>query len=127
MALRNCLREHMMVPGVEPTSIKSLQHEVDHATIVPDGKLPKGVVGLGTKVKVEYCDDGEQTVCRPVLPRDAEDEPGNVSVFTPLGLALLGGRVDQTVEWPLSNGRGTLQVRILDIVPDKVSTKPRAS
>ncbi len=117
-SLRHCVRQRILLPGPDETSIRELTREIDRALIVDDRLFPDDAVGLHSKVEFEYCDDGLKAHYRLVLPHEVNGNPENVSVLTPLGLALLGARVGQVVHWPLVEGRGTLDIRIIKILTD---------
>ena len=67
--------------------------------------------------RVEYEDEcsGERGVITLVHPGAADSGSGRVSVLDPLGMALLGLREGQSVDWPLQHGhrRRIRLVRVL--------------
>lgn len=112
--LKRCFRGEMTL-GVDPVIFTKLKTKLDESSIVSDAKLSPEVVALNRTIEIEYCDDGERALCRLVLPADAKNQPENISVLTPLGLALLGRHVGETISWPLAVGRGELQVNIINV------------
>ena len=50
---------------------------------------------------------------RVVYPREADSTRGHISVLAPIGSALLGLRVGQSIEWDLPKGRK--RVRVVEI------------
>jgi regulator of nucleoside diphosphate kinase len=74
------------------------------ADIVPERELPSDRVGIGSAVTYEEADGGAHTVAL-VFPNRAAPGEGRVSVLSPLGTALLGRSVGETVEIDLPNGR----------------------
>ena len=51
------------------------------------------------------------TLC---YPTDAEPAMGFVSVLSPVGSALLGLRIGDSIQWPIPGGR-TISLRVLSI------------
>jgi len=49
-----------------------------------------------------------------VYPKDADADAGRISVLAPVGSALLGLRVGQTIDWPGQGGR-TLRLKVTAI------------
>jgi regulator of nucleoside diphosphate kinase len=60
---------------------------------------------MNARIEYEDEDSGERGVITLVHPGIADDRSGRVSVLAPLGMALLGLREGQTVDWPLQHGR----------------------
>jgi len=81
-----------------PALAETLLTELDRAKVVPDGKLPEGVVRMGSRVTYQTNAGAEQTVTL-VYPVDADIEQGRVSVMTPIGVALIGLKAGQSITW----------------------------
>lgn len=107
-----------------PESVRRLQDEMAHATIVPDADLPRDVVALESTVELDDLHDGERMTFTLVMPDHADIAEGRISVLAPLGMALLGYRVGDEIEWPVP--AGTARVRIRRIL-DRSSTAEDAS
>lgn len=60
---------------------------------------------INARIEFEDETSGERQVILLVHPRAADDKRGHVSVLEPLGMALLGLREGEAVDWPLENGR----------------------
>ena len=95
-------------------SIALLDEELARATIVPDDALPQGAVALDSKVV--FCDlqSGEQREITLVVPSKADSEQGFISVLSPVGSALIGLHVDDTIDWPMPGGR-VKRLRVLAV------------
>ena len=81
-----------------PDLAEILLTELDRAKVVADGKLPEGVVRMGSRVCYETNAGQEQTVTL-VYPADADIEAGRISVMTPIGVALIGLKAGQSITW----------------------------
>ena len=49
-----------------------------------------------------------------VFPKELDDTPGKVSIFSPAGAALLGLSVNDQIQWPL-NSKKTLRIKVIGV------------
>jgi transcription elongation GreA/GreB family factor len=68
------------------------------------GKVPPDVVTMNSRVRFCDLDTGEKRELTVVFPNDADIGQNKVSILTPIGTALLGNRVDDTVEYRVPGG-----------------------
>ena len=82
-----------------------LANELDRAIVVPSERIPRDVVTMNSRVV--YADESAGIARGVVLvfPSEADPWSGRVSVLAPVGCALLGLRVGQSIDWNLPNGR----------------------
>lgn len=92
---------------------ESLEAELLRATVVPRRAVPADVVTMNSEVLYEDCATAARRVVRIVYPRDADASHGRISVLAPIGSALLGLRVGQSIEWPVPSG--TKRVRVVEL------------
>ena len=86
-----------------PDVAEHLLGEMDRAEVVTGG-LPDGVVGMGSLV--EFVDDGgKQRRVTLVYPAEADIAQERISVLTPVGAALIGLAVGQSISWSGRDGR----------------------
>lgn len=91
----------------------SLASELHRAVVVDQRAVPADVVTMNSEVVYEDCATGVRRNVKVVYPKDADAGRGHISVLAPIGSALLGLRVDQTIEWPVPTG--TKQIRVVEI------------
>ena len=84
----------------------------DQARTAPE---PGGMAVMNARVEYEDEDSGERGVITLVHPGVADDRSGRISVLDPLGMALLGLREGQSVDWPLQHGRRR-RVRLVKVL-----------
>lgn len=90
--------------------LATLSSELDLAVVIGPDELPPDVVTMNSRVRLR---DGRRTwVMTLVFPEDANPEDGAISVLAPLGAAILGCRVGQTVTFRVPGGT----VRSCDIL-----------
>lgn len=93
----------------------SLQAELDRADVREPEDMPSDVVTMNSTVRFQLLDSGESFVQTLVYPRDIDGSPDRISILAPVGGALLGLKVGDTIEWPGPGGK-PLAVRIVEIV-----------
>ncbi|MGB2739569.1 MAG: nucleoside diphosphate kinase regulator [Cognaticolwellia sp.] len=84
-----------------------LLDELERAKIVVSDKLPKNVVRMNSTVTFTMNSTQKTFALKLVYPKDTA-ESGTVSIFTPVGSALIGLSTGQEIEWPLGNNKTTV-------------------
>ena len=92
---------------------ESLEAELHRANIVPQRSVPADVVTMNSEVVYEDVATFEKRTVHLVYPKDADASRELISVLAPIGSALLGLRVGQSIEWPVP--AGTRRIRVLEI------------
>lgn len=95
-----------------PEVAQRLLDEVERAEVVPSDEMPSDVVTIGSLVTYQDTQSGSIRTVRLVLPAEAEPAAQRISVVSPIGAALIGLSVGQTIDWQLREGeRRCLRVR----------------
>jgi regulator of nucleoside diphosphate kinase len=85
-----------------PELADELLSELERARVA--GTTPSNTVQMGATV--EYgSDDGHQRRVTLVYPQDADIAQNKISILTPIGTALLGLAVGQSIQWTTNDGR----------------------
>lgn len=79
-----------------------LLYELGRANVVDDEALPPGVVRMGSTVTARI-DGGQAQYLRLSYPN--EQTHNGVSIFSPIGTALLGLRAGQSIKWTDWDGK----------------------
>lgn len=87
------------LPGCE-----MLREELNRAQVVEPHEVAANVVTMNSTVGFVDQDSGEEYELTLVYPDNA-GAANSVSVFAPVGSALLGLAVGQTIEWQIPGGR----------------------
>lgn len=82
-----------------------LENELARAIVVPAEQIPKDVVTMNSRVLFEDETTGERREVTLVFPAHADISLGKISILVPVGSALLGLRVGQSIEWGLPRGQ----------------------
>lgn len=89
----------------------ALAQELNRATVVAPQQMPDGTVMMHSQVECEDELQNEKHVLTLVFPREANVDQGKVSILAPVGTALLGLSVGQTMDWDAPGGR-KLRLRV---------------
>lgn len=109
------------VDGKLGPAAEALELELDRAKLVPQEAIAKDVLTMRSRALCEDLETGKTRELTLSYPNEADPAEGKVSVLAPVGLALLGLKVGDTIRWPMPNGRETT----LKLV--KVLYQPEAS
>lgn len=97
-------------PAAQP-----LLEELERADILAPEDMPPSVVTMRSTVQFQI-DEPPKTFCLTLsYPREMPDVPDGISILTPVGTALLGLSVGDSIDWPGPDGR-LVKVRIVDVV-----------
>ena len=96
--------------------IGRLQDELDRARVMEPHRIPDNVITMNSVVTVAYLTTGKEFTIRLVYPEDANVKEGRVSVFAPIGAALLGYRKGDTIHWDAPGGK--IKIKVKDVVSD---------
>lgn len=94
--------------------LQDLEREIERGMEVQPEEIPPNVVTMNSMVRVTDVDSGTSHVYTIVFPAEADYEKGKISIVAPLGTALLGYRVGDTVDWHMP--RGVRRLRIDEII-----------
>ena len=122
------LLQSYRLQGREDGTLDALEGELDRALIVGAGRsLPSDVVTLDSRVLVVDLQSGEERLFTVVLPSKANIDEGRISVLAPLGMAVLGYRSGDEIEWDVPAGRRRFLIRRVIHQPeaDGRRTKPQ--
>lgn len=95
--------------------VDHLYDELDRARYLAPDAMPKDVVQLDSRARFLQEDSGkthEMVLCLPTEIAGGEDR---LSILSPVGAALLGLGVGDTIEWP-SKGK-TLHLKLIAVTP----------
>ena len=103
------LETYSRLPGVE-----ALEEEMNRANVVEPTEVPPEVVTMNSTV--EFIDDKTgQTFQMTLVYPDAVTGHETVSIVAPVGSALLGLSVGQSIVWQIPGGR-ELNLRVLKVL-----------
>lgn len=97
--LRSLLRR-ARAAGLAPELADRIEEALDSAEVLPVPEIAPDVVTMRTRLQVRSpAAAGEVRRVTLCYPDEADAEQGQISVFSPFGLALLGAQAGQPVRW----------------------------
>lgn len=94
--------------------LEKLEDELDRATVMASSDMPSDVVTMNSTVCFKFVGSDnsmEKTLVYPDQVRSSED----ISIFAPVGSALLGLSVGQQLTWSMPGGQEK-SIEIIDVV-----------
>ncbi len=98
------------LPGID-----ALQAELDRADVVEPAEVPATVVTMNSTVRFQELSSGKEFCRTLVYPGGGEAAADTISIFAPVGSALLGLSEGDEINWPKPGG-GELRVRIVSVL-----------
>lgn len=87
-----------------PEVARELLDELERAQLVDAAKVPADVVRMGSTVTFKS-DDGHVRTLKLVYPAEESVDAHRISVMTPVGAALIGLAVGQSISWTARDGK----------------------
>ena len=89
---------------------EELKAELKKAKIVDKDEFPSDVVRLNSRVKIKADGKKELMELTLVTPEKANIKEKKVSIFAPIGAALLGFRQGRKIKWHVPAGKKTFTI-----------------
>jgi regulator of nucleoside diphosphate kinase len=98
--------------------LKELEEELDNCKVVESSDIPPDVVTMNSRVRLRDLATEEEMVFTLVFPKDSDISAGKLSVVSPIGTAILGYAVGDTVEWRVPAGVRRIRIEELLYQPE---------
>ncbi|QQR74101.1 MAG: nucleoside diphosphate kinase regulator [Holophagales bacterium] len=98
--------------------VRDLVAEIQRASVVPAAEIPPDVITMNSRARLLDLDRGTTLEYALVYPQDADFADGRISVFAPIGAAMLGYRVGDEIEWTVPGGLRRLRVEAVLYQPE---------
>ena len=98
--------------------LAELAAELARSQVITSAKVPPDVITMNSTVCLVDLETGEEMVYTLVFPNEADIEQNRISILAPIGTALLGYRVGDTVEWQVPGGLSRLRVKEILYQPE---------
>lgn len=103
------------IPASALAGKAELQAELDRADVLAPDQVPPSVVTMNSTVKFSIVESGKEFCLTLVYPRDMDGSADRISIFAPVGSALLGMSVGDELAWPGPGGKA-MTVRVTEVV-----------
>ena len=81
-----------------------LRAEIERAIVVPNDSMQTCIVTMGSRVLYTEIETSNSREVQIVYPEEADPAQGKISVFAPVGAALIGLSVGQKIDWIFPGG-----------------------
>ena len=109
--LRNLIAGIKVSGSKSIANLDALETELNRAKVVDPKMIPEKVVTMNSKVRLRDMVSGEELTYTIVYPSEASMECNKISILAPIGTALLGYSVGDTVEWTVPSGVRRLKIQ----------------
>ena len=116
--LRNLLEEFRRWHIRDRAHVDHLEAELDRAEIVLPVDVPVDVVTMNSEVAVRDMDSNEEMTFALVFPSDADVNRQRISILAPMGTAVLGYRVGDTIDWKVPGRTRRLKIERVLFQPE---------
>ncbi len=106
-------------PGVrDKEHLAQLDEELRRAKVVAPRSIPADVITMNSRIRVKDLDTETEMVYHLVFPGEADVEQNKISILAPIGTALIGYRVGDTLEWKVPAGVKRLKIEEIVYQPE---------
>lgn len=106
---------HLLLQSLGPAAksgpLQKLREELDRAIVLEPAAVPPAVITMNSQFEIEDLGSGEIESYTLVFPEKANVEQRLLSVFAPIGTAVLGYSEGDEVEWATPGGLRKLKIR----------------
>ncbi|WP_313073777.1 nucleoside diphosphate kinase regulator [Melaminivora sp.] len=95
-----------------------LEAELDRADVLDPKDMPPNVVTMNSTVQFTILETKKTSTLTLVYPKEMDGSGDKVSVFAPVGIALLGLAVGDEFEMPSPTGQVTVRVDSITFQPE---------
>ncbi len=106
------------IPERDRECIAELEEELDRAIIVDSKDIPKQVITMNSKFCLRNLENDKLHVFTLVYPHEADIAQGKLSILAPVGIAVIGYRVCDIIEWEIPKGVCRLRVESIIFQPE---------
>lgn len=111
--LEKLISDEIFTAAKEEQVFKHLKKELDKAIVVPPQELPENIISMNSKAVIDL--DGEEMEVSLVFPQESDWEKNKLSIFSPIGTAIIGYKEGDIVEWELPTGEKT-EIHIKEVL-----------
>lgn len=90
--------------GFDEKNLESLQKKIFNCIVVPPEFIPNNIITMNSTFTVENEVTKEKKTYTLVFPEDADIRGNKISILAPIGIAILGHKVGESIEWIAPSG-----------------------
>lgn len=100
--------------------VEQLYDALMNAKMLPPENIASNVVTMNSRVLLRELSSGREAELTITYPKDADNRKRKVSVFSEIGIALLGQQAGDTVSWRVPDGNGQFEILSVTYQPEAV-------
>lgn len=116
--LSNLIDSARIERSTELKNLEYLANEIKRANKIDSKKIAPEFVTMNSVVQVFNKETKQTMTIKIVYPKEADFKKGNVSVFSPLGSALLGYKVGDIVLFEAPKGMVEISIEKIEYQPE---------
>jgi len=97
-------------------SVDKLEGELSRAVVVDSQQVPRDVITMNSKALLQLNDENIEVSL--VYPDDADLSAMKLSIFSPIGTAILGYKEGNTVNWEVPSGTSKIHIKKILYQPE---------
>lgn len=114
--IQKALNEFLSTNWKPDKHTRNLEAEIDRAKVVEPQQIPKDIITMNSTVQLLLNEKPMELTL--VYPEDADTSAAKVSVFSPIGTAILGYKEGDTVQWEVPSGISTILIEKIVYQPE---------
>ncbi|NHZ66223.1 nucleoside diphosphate kinase regulator [Massilia genomosp. 1] len=103
------------LPAAQSDLKNVLLDELARAELVEPDAMPPDVVTMNSRVRFSLDAPAEEFSLTLAYPKDMQPDGGHVSILSPVGNALIGLAVGDSIDWSRPDG-ASFQLTVLDVL-----------
>lgn len=108
------------LPAAQAGARDALLDELGRAGLAEPWEMPADVVTMNSRVRFAYDGADEAVTMTLTYPKDMNGDPEQLSILTPVGTALLGLKVGDSIRWQRPDGAMfDVSVRGIEYQPER--------
>ena len=112
------LIESAAMKAMIPDRVLSLHKTLMIAEMFPQDEIPNDTITMNSKVFLKEIESGREAEIIITYPKDADAREKKISVFSSIGVALLGKRVGEVVSWEVPTGHNQFEILEITYQPE---------
>lgn len=98
--------------------LAELEAEMLRAEVVESKEIPPDVITMNSQVRLRDLDTGQEMVYTLVFPASADTSRNRISILAPVGTAMIGYRVGDSIVWQVPSGMRKLKIEEVIYQPE---------
>lgn len=116
--LLKLINDELYIGTISDETIQSLENEINRAIIVSPREVSQGIVTMNSKALIQLNDEEEAVEVSLVYPSEADMTKMKLSVFSPIGTAILGYSEGDRISWSVPSGKIDIHIRKIIYQPE---------